>query len=97
VPTFEVLPSFWNDYSSLTEAQKDAFWRAIRDLIDDIQHGRRPRHSLRPKRVRGLEGVWEITWANDGRAIFEYGHPVREGEAHVIWRRVGTHDILRAP
>jgi hypothetical protein len=52
---------------------------------------------LRVKRVQGAEGVWEVTFAPDGRATFMYGAEVRPGEAHVIWRRVGTHDVLSDP
>jgi hypothetical protein len=52
---------------------------------------------LRVKRVQGTEGVWEITFAQDGRATFAYGAEVRSGEVHVIWRRVGTHDVLADP
>jgi hypothetical protein len=40
--------------------------------------------ALRVKRVQGHPGVWEMTWAPDGRATFEYGAEVRPGEAHVI-------------
>ncbi len=35
-----------------------------------------------------------MTWAPDGRALFRYGDPVCEGEPHVVWLRIGTHDIL---
>ena len=38
-----------------------------------------------------------MTWAADGRATFRYGEPRRPGEPHVIWRRVGTHDIFDNP
>jgi hypothetical protein len=31
--------------------------------------------------------VWEVTFAADGRATFEYGDEVIESEAHIIWRR----------
>jgi hypothetical protein len=41
--------------------------------------------------------IWEMTWAPDGRATFSYGEPVREGEVHIIWRRVGSHQIFTAP
>jgi len=50
---------------------------------------------LRVKRVQGRQDVWEITFAPDGRATFEYGDEVLPGTPHVIWRRVGTHDVLR--
>jgi hypothetical protein len=42
---------------------------------------------LRVKRVQGVSGVWEVTFAPDGRATFAYGDEVIEGQAHVIWRR----------
>jgi len=35
-----------------------------------------------------------MTGADDGRATFEYGSVVREGETHIVWRRIGTHDII---
>jgi hypothetical protein len=38
-----------------------------------------------------------MTWAADGRATFEYGQEIRPGEPHIIWRRIGTHDIFRQP
>jgi hypothetical protein len=38
-----------------------------------------------------------MTWAPDGRATFHYGDPIREGEPHLVWRRVGTHAILANP
>lgn len=53
--------------------------------------------NLRVKRVQGAAGVWEVTFAADGRATFAYGDEVRAGEPHVIWRRVGTHDVLSNP
>ena len=51
----------------------------------------------RVKRVQGRPGVWEMTWAADGRATFEYGPEVIAGEPHVIWRRFSTHDVFRRP
>lgn len=41
--------------------------------------------------------MFEMTWAPDGRATFEYGEEQTEGEPHVIWRRVGTHDVFESP
>jgi hypothetical protein len=38
-----------------------------------------------------------MTWAPNGRATWQYGPEQRPGERHVIWRRIGTHDIFRAP
>ncbi len=53
--------------------------------------------TLRVHRVQGTANVWEITFAPDGRATFEYGAEVMAGEPHVIWRRVGTHAVLSEP
>jgi hypothetical protein len=33
----------------------------------------------------------------DGRATFTFAPPVREGKPHVIWRRIGGHDVLDRP
>ena len=48
------------------------------------------------KRIQGTDDVFEMTWAPDGRATFEYGTPEGQG-AHVIWRRIGRHDVFRRP
>jgi hypothetical protein len=55
------------------------------------------RPGLRVKAVRGARGVYEMTWAPDGRATFSYGDERRPGEAPIIWRRVGGHDIFGQP
>ena len=48
--------------------------------------------------MRGAHGVFELTWeGEDGRATFEYGEEQVEGETHVIWRRVGRHEICKRP
>ena len=49
------------------------------------------------KGVQGHPGVFEMTFAPDGRATFEYGEEVVKGERHVIWRRVGDQSIFRQP
>lgn len=38
-------------------------------------------------RVQGHPGVWEMTWAYDGRATIQYGDEVHSGQPHIIWRR----------
>ncbi|HEX3270763.1 MAG TPA: hypothetical protein VHR15_08940 [Ktedonobacterales bacterium] len=47
--------------------------------------------------MQGHTGVFEMTWADDGRATFSYGTSSVPGEPHIIWRRVGSHDILQNP
>ncbi len=95
MPTYDVLASFWRDWRSLTPQQQRAFRRVVEQFIADLPGGTfRP--ALRVKRVQGSPGVWEMTWAADGRATFEYGDEIH-GEPHIVWRRVGTHDIFRRP
>ncbi len=77
---------------SLTPPQQAAFLVAVTSLlrtfcVEGFRKG------LRVKGVEGAAGICEMTWAADGRATFEYGEPVREGEAHIVWRRIGTHAI----
>lgn len=53
--------------------------------------------NLRVKRVQGHDGIWELTWAADRRATFEYGDEQIPGQPHVCWRRIGSHSILSDP
>ncbi len=66
-------------------------------MVADLQTGRGFRPGLRVKRVEGHENVYEMTWAPDGRATFTYGAEVYPGEPHIIWPRIGGHDILAYP
>jgi len=87
MPTREVLASFWRDWDRLTPQQQRAFREALVQFIAGIADGGQSFHPrLRVKRVQGHPGLWEMTWAPDGRATFEYGPEVRAGEAHVTWR-----------
>lgn len=97
MPTREVLASFWRDWDRLTPQQQRRFRAAVADFVADLRAGQGFRPGLRVKRVQGRQAVFEMTWAPDGRATFQYGTEVRSGEAHVIWRRVGTHDVFRRP
>lgn len=69
----------------------------MEQFVEDLRAKRHPRPSLRVKRIQGAAGVWELTFAPDGRATFNYGPEVIEGEPHVQWRRIGTHDIFNRP
>ncbi len=62
----------------------------------DLRAGRF-RRGLRVKAVQGAAGIFEMTWAPDGRATFQYGEERRPGDRHVIWRRIGTHDVFVQP
>ncbi len=96
MPTHAERERFLREYQRLTAPHRRAFLAAMAIFVAGLAVGEfDPR--LRIKRVRGQPGVWELTWAADGRATFEYGEAVRPGEPHIIWRRIGTHDIFRQP
>jgi hypothetical protein len=97
LPTYAWLARFASDFDLLTRDQKVAFLTAITHFVDDMRSGDGFRKGLRVKGVKGAEGIFEMTWADDGRATFQYGDPVMPGEPHVVWRRIGTHQILSRP
>ena len=86
--------SFWEDWRSLTPEQREQFQKARRKFVHDLKQGQGIRAGLRVKRVQKVPGVYEITWAPDGRATFEFGDEIHPGESHVIWRHIGSHEIL---
>lgn len=97
MPTYAWLDRFLREYDKLTPAQRCEFQRAVTVFVADLRDGRGFRPGLRVKRVQGWPGVWELTWAPDGRATYEYGPEQKPGEPHIVWRRVGTHDVFRQP
>jgi hypothetical protein len=97
VPTYAWLARFRADFERLTPTQQAAFLVAVQQFVEDLQRGRTFRKGLRVKGIEGAAGIFEMTWAADGRATFEYGSEVTEGETHVVWRRVGTHAVFKRP
>lgn len=98
-PTYEYSRSFGREFRKLSRKDQKAFRDAVQVLVEALQVGGRsefpPR--LRIKGVQGHPGVFEMTFAPDGRATFSYGEEITSGEAHIVWRRVGTHDIFKRP
>jgi len=101
VPTFETLPRFTADLDRLTPEQRRRFRRAVAAFVEDLRTGGHFRAGLRVKRVQRTSGIYELTWSMGtgpaGRATWEYGPACRPGTPHIIWRRIGTHDILTGP
>jgi hypothetical protein len=98
VPTFERGPRFDREFRRLSRELQRAFLRVLPLFIGGLRSSPPdfpPR--LRVKRVEGSHGVWEMSFSADGRATFEYGPERIAGNPHVVWRRIGTHDILREP
>ncbi len=93
MPTFDKAKPFEADYERLTPAERQAFKEAVAKFVVDLRRGSF-RKGLRVKRYRREEDRWEMTWADNGRALFRYGPSVRPGERHVIWLRIGGHEIF---
>ena len=96
MPTYDTLAAFDRDYGRLSPAQRVLVRAAVVAFVADLKTGTF-RAGLRVKRVAGRHGVWEMTWDDDGRATFHYGPEQRSNEPHVVWRRIGSHDIFRNP
>ncbi len=95
-PTYEVASRFAREFDDLSREQKDAFLAAVQKFVEGLRSGTMPR-GLRIKGVQHAPGVFELTFAPDGRATFSFGEARSPGERHVIWRRVGTHAVLKQP
>lgn len=96
MPTYEATPRFTTDLDRLTPEQRRRFRRAVNAFVDDLRTGRF-RAGLRVKGVRRAPGVYELTWAPDGRATWSYGPEQIAGDRHIVWHRIGTHRILDRP
>lgn len=93
MPTYERTARFVEDLRMLSREQRRALDRAVPKFVEDLRRGVF-RKSLRVKGVAGHPGLYELTFAPNGRALFRYGQPRRTGEAHIIWERVGSHDVF---
>ena len=97
MPTFQTTSRFDRDWKQLTTDSRSRFERVISDhFVPDLAHGA-CRAALRVKGVQAAVGVFEMTWAPDGRATLSYRRQQRLGEPHVIWLRIGTREIFRNP
>jgi len=94
VPTYERSSEFIEHYQRLTAEQKALFRTAVKKFIADLRRGQGFRKGLHVKGIKGDPGMFELTWAPDGQAVFSFGESVRGNEPHIIWHAVGTHGVL---
>jgi hypothetical protein len=91
--TFDKTDQFKRDEKRLTPEEKAEVKVALGKFLEDLP-SREFRPELRVKGVQSAEGVYEMSWSGEGRATFQAGEEVRPGEPHIIWRRIGGHEIL---
>ncbi|WP_131785805.1 hypothetical protein [Protofrankia symbiont of Coriaria ruscifolia] len=94
MPTHEQALRFLAEHARLSPAQQAVFLRAVVLFREGLKSGSfHPR--LRVKGFKSEPGVFEMTWARDGRALWMYGDPLPgKPGPHIIWLRIGTHDIF---
>ena len=97
MPTYQRLPRFDQDWRLLSSTDQQRFRTAVRRFVEDLEAGRPFRLGLRVKAVQGTGDIMEMTFSPDGRATWQFGAEVNAGQAHIVWRRIGTHDIFRSP
>lgn len=95
MPTWETTRRFERDWRSLDPDDRRRFRVAVGKFAADVAIGRF-RKGLRVRRIEGTADIFEMTWAPNGRATFQYGQSRGQGP-RVIWRRVGTHEIYKEP
>jgi hypothetical protein len=101
---YETTPAFDADFRRLKPEHRTAFREALKtkfipacDALAVDPAAVWPK-SLRVKAVQGAPGVREMTWSfasPAGRATFELVTVAEELRCR--WRRVGDHDVFRAP
>jgi hypothetical protein len=98
MPTHDEFEQFLREYRALPKAQRALFRRAVCAMNEDLKARRPFRKSLRVSVLSGHPGIWEMTWdMPNGRATFMYGPERLPGELHIIWRRIGGHEVYNNP
>lgn len=98
MPTHEEEEAFLRDIDELTDRQYQRFRLIVKRFAQDLDRGGALRASLRVKPMVGHPGVWELTWEGENsRATFSFDSEKMPGKRHVIWRRIGGHEIFREP
>jgi hypothetical protein len=97
LPTYSVDPRFTRDYAGLSPEEVRAFLRAKNRFVADLKAGLGIRRGSGVHQLAGHPGIYEFRWSLRGRATFELGPAVIAGQVHVIWRRIGGHEIYGDP
>lgn len=83
VKTYQFSRRFKRGYQDLPKEIQEAFDQKLTIFLKDMSHP-----SLRVKRIQGSKGRWEGSISMKYRFTFEFSEGV------LIFRAIGTHDIL---
>ncbi len=95
MPKFDKETGFLAEYAKLSSQEKKQFRAAVRKIIAALDAGKFPGPPLVQKMTD--RDVYEVRWAANGRATFQYKYDAALGENVVIWRRIGDHRVLTNP
>ena len=94
MPTYAATEAFRRAFQRLPHNKRQAFNEMRRLFLAELKaHGFTPplHPSLRVHKLSGHD-VWLISFGDGMRAVFRLGSPVKEGEVHIVWEFIGTHD-----
>ncbi len=95
MPTHDETVRFWRDWGKLTANQQAAFLRAKISAGIAVS----PFSSLTPS--EGLPGarrcVRDDLYSRREGVVVDADEERVPGEPHIVWLRIGTHDIFREP
>jgi len=81
--------TFYEELNELPEKIQKKTWKKL-ELFQSS-----PRHpSLRVKKMKGYEKIWELSITQAYRVTFQWGQCQSRT---AVLRRIGTHDMLRNP
>ncbi len=84
---------FYKDLARLPDRLQTRVWDKLQLFVENPTHP-----SLRVKKMRGRERIWELSVTREYRITFEWREDAESDVERVaILRRVGTHDVLKRP
>jgi mRNA-degrading endonuclease RelE of RelBE toxin-antitoxin system len=83
IKTYQFSRRFKREYLSLPKEVQQAFDEKLKLFLQDISHP-----SLRVKRIQGTKDRWEGSVTKKYRFTFQFS------EKAILFRAIGTHDIL---
>ncbi len=94
--TFDMTSRCKADVARLSPGSREKFKAAALLLAESLNSGASFPKSLRVRRFNRSATEWELTWAPNGRAVFELHHPSPLGATHkhVRWVAVGGHEVF---
>ncbi len=83
ITAYQFSQRFKKEYSNLPKEIQKIFDQKLQLLLQDMSH-----HSLRAERIQGTKNRWE------GSVTMKYRFTFESLENGLIFRAIGTHDIL---